>query len=66
MIEWATTNINAPKAGLEIIAKNPTKEISTDSSLKQCRAMKFHKSFTEDMIITMMLDDGFTLWSYTE
>ena len=66
MIEWLTTNMNAPESGREIIAKNHDKEISSDSSVKQCRLMKFHKSFTEDMIITMMLDDGFTLWSYTE
>jgi hypothetical protein len=66
MIEWLTTEITAPQAGREIIAKNPSKEISSDSSVKQCRSIKFHKSFTEDMIVTMMLDDGFTLWSYTE
>ena len=66
MIEWLTTNITAPEAGREIVAKNPNKEIETCSSFKQCRAMKFHKNFTEDMIIEVMLSDGFTLWSYTE
>ena len=66
MIEWLTTNITAPEAGREIIAKNPSKEIATCSSFKQCRVMKFHKNFTEDMIIEVMLSDEFTLWSYTE
>jgi hypothetical protein len=66
MNEWLTTNITAPEAGREIIAKNPDKEISSCSSVKQCRAIKFHKNFTEDMIIEVMLSDGFTLWSYTE
>jgi hypothetical protein len=66
MIEWLTTEINAPEPGREIIAKNPDKEISSDSSVKQCRSIKFHKSFSEDMIIETMLSDGFTLWSYTE
>jgi len=66
MIEWLTTNITAPEAGREIIAKNPDKETETCSSFKQCRVMKFHKSFGEDMIIETMLSDGFTLWSYTE
>ena len=66
MIEFLTTNMNTPEAGREIIAKNPDKEISSDSSLKQCRVMKFHKSFDESMIMETMLLDGFTLWSYTE
>ena len=66
MIEWLTTTINAPEAGREIIAKNPDKDISSCSSFKQCRVIKFHKSFNEDMIIVTMLSDGFTLWSYTE
>tara|TARA_R100000951_G_scaffold22085_1_gene18333 strand:- start:1419 stop:1619 length:201 start_codon:yes stop_codon:yes gene_type:complete len=66
MIEWLTTEITAPEAGREIVAKNPNKEISSDSSVKQCRSIKFHKSFSEDMIIETMLSDGFTLWSYTE
>ena len=66
MIEWLTTDITAPEAGREIIAKNPNKEIATCSAFKQCRVMKFHKNFTEDMIIEVMLSDEFTLWSYTE
>lgn len=65
-IEWITTNITAPEAGREIIAKNPAKEIDSCSSVKQCRVIKFHKSFDEDVIIETMLSDGFTLWSYTE
>ena len=66
MIEWLTTTINAPEAGREIIAKNPDKEISSCSSVKQCRVIKFHRAFSEEMIIETMLSDGFTLWSYTE
>ena len=66
MLEWLTTTITAPEAGREIIAKNPGKEIDTCSSVKQCRVINFHKSFSEDMIIKTMLSDGIVLWSYTE
>ena len=57
MIEWLTTEITAPEAGREIVAKNPNKEISVDSSVKQCRSIKFHKNFTEDMIVEVLLSD---------
>lgn len=66
MIEFLSTKINPPEAGREIIAKNPDKQISVDSSAKQCRVIKFHKSFTEEQIVQTLLDDNFTLWSYTE
>ena len=66
MIKWLSTEITAPEAGREIIAKNPSKEIDSCSSVKQCRVIKFHKSFNENMIIETMLSDGFQLWSYTE
>ena len=66
MISWLTTDTNTPEAGREIIAKNPNKEINTNSSIKQCRVMKFHPSFDEDMIKDIMLGDNLTQWSYTE
>ena len=65
-IVWLTTNINAPKTGREIIAKNPLKAMGYKSAAKQCRVMKFHENFTEEQIIETMLSDNLTLWSYTE
>lgn len=66
MIKFLSTEITAPEAGREIIAKNPDKSISVQSAAKQCKVMKFHTSFTEDMIVNLMLDENLTLWSYTE
>ena len=65
MITWLTVEVNPPEPGREIIAKNPTKEIDDNSSVKQCRVIKFHKSFTEKQIIQTLLSDELTLWSYT-
>ena len=65
-IEWLSTNITAPEPGREIIAKNPLKPISFRSSVKQSKIMKFHPSFSEDQIVSIMIDDNLTLWSYTE
>ena len=66
MITWLSTEINLPEAGREIIAKNPNKIIRKASTAKQCRVRKFHPSFSENEIAEIMLDDGLTLWSYTE
>ena len=66
LIKYLSTTITAPEAGREIIAKNPLKPIGYESSAKQCRVIKFHKSFTEEQIVQTLLDDNFTLWSYTE
>jgi hypothetical protein len=66
MIEWLSTEINPPKSGREIIAKNPSKITSDESAVKQCCIMKFHLSFSEEQIVKQMLDYGHTLWSYTE
>lgn len=64
-IEWLSTKINPPEAGREIVAKNPLKPNSFSSASKQCRVMKFLPSFTEDMVISIMLGDNLTLWAYT-
>lgn len=65
-IEWLSTKINPPEAGREIIAKNPLKAIGYKSAAKQCKVMKFHPDFSEDQIVETMLEDNFSLWSYTE
>lgn len=65
-IEWLSTKINPPEADKEIIAKNPLKPVGFRSSAKQCKVMKFNHSFTKDLIVEIMLEDNFTLWSYTE
>ena len=66
MIEWLSTTITTPESGREIIAKNPLKPIGWSSSVKQCKVMKFHKNFNEEMIKNILLEDNLTLWSYTE
>jgi len=66
MIEWLSTTVNPPESGREIIAKNPLKPNSYSSASKQCRIIKFHPSFTEKQVVEVMMDDNFTLWSYTE
>ena len=63
-INWLSTEINPPKAAREIIAKNPNKVISENSSAKQCQIMKFHSAFSEDQIVNVMMGDHLTLWSY--
>ena len=65
-IGWISTRISPPEAGREIIAKNPLKPIGYNSAAKQCRVMKFLNTFTEDMIVDIMLGDNLTLWSYTD
>lgn len=66
MINWLSTEINPPEAGREIIAKNPDKQISNSSSVKQCRVMKFHPDYDERLIKDIMLGDNLTQWGYTE
>ena len=65
-IKFLSTSINPPEAGREIIAKNPLKPSGYSSAAKQCRIMKFNPTFSEEQIIEIMLEDNFTLWSYTE
>jgi hypothetical protein len=65
-IKFFTTSVNPPEAGREIIAKNPLKPIGYGLSAKQCKIMKFHRSFPEDKIVEFMLNENLTLWSYTE
>ncbi len=66
MISWLSTEITAPKAGREIVARNPDKHTHELSSAKQCRVIRFHHSFSESLIRSTMLDDNFTLWAYVE
>jgi len=66
MIKWLSTVITTPEAQREIIAKNPLKAVGYSSAAKQCRVMKFHKTFNEDMIRDVMMDDNLSLWAYTE
>jgi len=68
-IQWSSTNINPPDAGREIIAKNPLKPDSYRSASKQCKTMKFNPAFTQsqmDDAVADMIEEGFSLWSYTE
>ena len=65
MIDWNQTVLEVPEAGREIIAKNPLKAISYNTSAKQCKVIKFHYAFTEAQIKEVMLSDNFSLWSYT-
>ena len=65
MIDWQSVNLEVPAAGREIIAKNPLKAISYNTSSKQCQVMKFHYSFKESQIREVMLSDNLSLWDYT-
>jgi len=65
-IKWLSTEITAPEAAREIIAKNPLRIVGPEFATKQCRVIKFHRDFTEKQIIETLLSDDFTLWSYTE
>ena len=65
MINWLSTEVTVPDAGREIVAKNHEKEVSYSSAAKQCRVMKFLPSFSSELIKSVLLDEGFTLWAYT-
>lgn len=64
-IEWNSTIDNPPIPGKEIIAKNPLKPTNDYISAKQCRVMKPHHNKSQEKIVEDMMDDNFSLWSYT-
>lgn len=68
MITWNSTFKITPDAGREIIAKNPLKPVSSNSSAKQCKVMKFAPHFDSELIKDLMIEggDNLTLWAYTD
>ena len=64
MIEWRKTACEIPACDREIIVKNPDKFINPYATGKSHAIKKFRVGFSGDNIRTVMLDDGYTLWSY--
>ena len=66
MIKWNDLAVSVPEADREFVAKNDSKIISENSSAKKCRVMKFGHLFKSEKIAETLLNDGFTVWAYTD